>query len=105
MKLLKQAEYMAATGFTLIRQTTFARGWVHIRDSGPLSLACSPNTDAERSKNSSAPRSARTRHFAPCATTGHAAWLLVESATQSSSNRSSDRIFPAGKRNCTATND
>src|SRR5208282_1107900 len=53
MKLLKQAEYMAATGFTLIRQTTFARGWVHIRDSGPLSLACSPNTDAERSKNSS----------------------------------------------------
>ena len=33
MKLLKQAEYMAATGFTLIRQTTFARGWVHIRHS------------------------------------------------------------------------
>jgi len=30
MKLLKQAEYMAATGFNLIRQTTFARGWVHI---------------------------------------------------------------------------
>ena len=28
IKLLKQAEYMAATGFTLIRQTTFARGWV-----------------------------------------------------------------------------
>jgi len=33
MKLLKQAEYMAATGFNLIRQTTFARAWVHIRHS------------------------------------------------------------------------
>src|ERR1035437_4872051 len=37
MKLLKQAEYMAATGFTFIRQTTFARGWVHIRHNEPCS--------------------------------------------------------------------
>ena len=72
---------------------------------GTLSLACSPNTDADRSKNSSASRSARTRRYAPCPTIGHGAWLLMESATQSSSDRRSDRIFPAGKRNCTATND
>jgi hypothetical protein len=39
IKLLKQAEYMAATDFALIRQTTFARGWVHIshRQSGAIS--------------------------------------------------------------------
>src|ERR1035437_304729 len=29
-----QVEYMAATGFTLVRQTTFARGWVHIKHRG-----------------------------------------------------------------------
>jgi hypothetical protein len=32
MKLLKQAEYMAATASHPTRQSPFARGWVHIRD-------------------------------------------------------------------------
>ena len=32
MKLLKQAEYMAATASPPTRQSPFARGWVHIRD-------------------------------------------------------------------------
>jgi hypothetical protein len=31
MKLLKQAEYMAATASPSTRQSPFARGWVHIR--------------------------------------------------------------------------
>src|ERR1019366_6771281 len=31
MKLLKQAEYMAATASPPTRQSPFARGWVHIR--------------------------------------------------------------------------
>src|ERR1019366_4941808 len=34
MKLLRQAEYMAATASPPTRQSPFARGWVHIRDSG-----------------------------------------------------------------------
>ena len=56
---------------------------------GTLSLACSPNTDADRSKNSSASRPARTRRYAPCPTIGLGARPLMESARQSSSNRCS----------------
>jgi hypothetical protein len=41
-KLHTEAEYMAATGFTLIRQTTFARGWVHIRHRTRLSQRMPP---------------------------------------------------------------
>ena len=34
MKLLKQAEYMAATASPPTKQSPFARGWVHIRHKG-----------------------------------------------------------------------
>jgi hypothetical protein len=56
---------------------------------GTLSLACSPSTDADRSKNGSASRRARTSRYAPCPTIGHGAWPRVESARQSSSDRRS----------------
>ena len=39
MKLLKQAEYMAATASPPTRQSPFARGWVHIRDRSPNAVA------------------------------------------------------------------
>ena len=56
---------------------------------GTLSLACSPNTDADRSKNTSVSPPARTRRYAPCPTIGDGAWPLMESARQSSSDRRS----------------
>ena len=58
-----------------------------------LSLACSPSTDADRSKNTSASWQAHTRRYAPCPTIGHGAWPLMESARQSSSNRCSHAKF------------
>jgi hypothetical protein len=54
---------------------------------GLCRLACSPSTDADHSKNSSASRRARTRRYAPCPTIGHGAWPLTDSARQSSSDR------------------
>jgi hypothetical protein len=43
MKLLKQAEYMAAAGFyPPPRQSPFARGWVHIRLHKRVTSRCSP---------------------------------------------------------------
>ncbi len=36
MKLLKQAEYMAATGFTIHPTIAFCSGWVQIKDRGRL---------------------------------------------------------------------
>ena len=76
MKLLKQAEYMAATGLTLIRQTTFAWGWVHIRHRElrlplrrPLCLYGSrPRevpTDEAQNRCQSAPRCAPARPSHP----------------------------------------
>ena len=56
---------------------------------GTLSLACSPSTDADRSKNGSASRRVRTSRYAPCPTIGHGAWPRMESARQSSSDRRS----------------
>ena len=41
---------------------------------GTLSLACSPSTDADGSKNSSASRRAHTRRYALCPTIGQGAW-------------------------------
>ena len=38
MKLPKQAEYMAATVSPSTRQSPFARGWVHIRHSGAITV-------------------------------------------------------------------
>lgn len=57
---------------------------------GPLSLACSPNIHADRSKNRSASGSARTRRYAPCPSVGRGVSPLMESARQSPSNRRSD---------------
>ncbi len=57
---------------------------------GTLSLACSPNPDADRSKNSPASRPARTRRYAPCPTVGHRVWPLMEGTRQSFSDRRSD---------------
>jgi hypothetical protein len=57
---------------------------------GTLSLTCSPNFEADRSKNSYASRPARTRRYAPCPTVGNRVWPLMEGTRQSSSDSRSD---------------
>jgi hypothetical protein len=52
MKLLKQAEYMAATASPSTRQSPFARGWVHIRGNGSDEIFSSDTLNPRRRRDS-----------------------------------------------------